>query len=263
VTTRHTPPGPPEPDEDPTGVRALLSSLPDPGPMPPDLVARISASIAAEHAARAAAGGSSGEHQSGHGTVVPLRRRSLWRTAGIAAAAAAVIGIGGASLLTGTSPSDVSALFGGSGSGADTAANAESSTAREGEALSDSGSGAAPRMTSPVGEVSVHHSGAAYTADGFAAQASRMLADPGETMAPMAAESPAIGPIGTEHGIRTCLVALGAEPSAVVTADLGTFDGAQAAVLVLTTDTGHTAYAVGRNCTEGESAVLAGPTRLP
>lgn len=37
---------------DPTGVRALLSSLPDPGPMPGDLVARISSSLREEQRRR-------------------------------------------------------------------------------------------------------------------------------------------------------------------------------------------------------------------
>ena len=35
-------------EHDPTGMRALLASLPDPGPMPDDLVARISAALQAE-----------------------------------------------------------------------------------------------------------------------------------------------------------------------------------------------------------------------
>lgn len=37
-------------DGDPTGIRALLQGLPDPGPMPADLVARIEARLAAERA---------------------------------------------------------------------------------------------------------------------------------------------------------------------------------------------------------------------
>ena len=35
-------------EHDPTGMRALLCGLPDPEPMPDDLVARISAALAAE-----------------------------------------------------------------------------------------------------------------------------------------------------------------------------------------------------------------------
>lgn len=46
---RHTPVEP-----DPTGVREILSSLRDPGPMPPDLVRRINASLSAEQARREA-----------------------------------------------------------------------------------------------------------------------------------------------------------------------------------------------------------------
>jgi hypothetical protein len=41
-------------EDDPTGMRALLSSLPDPGPMPDDLVARIQASLLSESRSRAA-----------------------------------------------------------------------------------------------------------------------------------------------------------------------------------------------------------------
>ena len=44
-------------DHDPTGVRDLLGSLPDPGPMPGDLVARITASLEAESRARLTASG--------------------------------------------------------------------------------------------------------------------------------------------------------------------------------------------------------------
>ena len=71
VTLRQPPPGTPDPDDDPTGMRALLSSLPEPGPMPADLVARITASIAAEQQHRAVA--------------VPIHparnHRPVWRTA--------------------------------------------------------------------------------------------------------------------------------------------------------------------------------------
>jgi hypothetical protein len=248
VTTRQQPAGSPDPDDDPTGIRALLGSLPEPGPMPEQLVARITASIAAE--------------QSHRSTVRPLshRRRPLWRTAGLAAAAAAVIGIGGASLLTSTSPGDLAALV--SGSGSDSAPSSGGSAVREGAAEDT------PRDTSGPGAysttvVSVHHSARAYSAAAFAGQAQRLLSSPGAALAPSAPESPGIGPIGTQQGVLSCLSALTTEPFAQVTADLGTFDGTPAAVLVLTTDTGHTAYAVRRSCTAAQPALLAGPTPLP
>lgn len=47
-------------DVDPTGIRELLASLPDPGPMPEDLVRRIEARLAVEQAHRAASGGRDG-----------------------------------------------------------------------------------------------------------------------------------------------------------------------------------------------------------
>ena len=253
VTTRPSPPGQPDPDDDPTGVRALLASLPDPGPMPADLVSRITASIAAEHAAAR--------------TVLPLRRprRPLWRTGGIAAAAAVVLGLGGASLLGSTSPGDLGALFGG---GADSGAAGAATAARDslGErAQGGGGSESWPGRSAGSagnGPVSVHHSATAYTSRHFAGQAARLLLSPGEPLLPTGPESPAIGPIGTEAGLRSCLSALGADPLADVTADLGTFDGTPAAVLVITTGSASTAYAVRRTCTTGRPAVLAGPTTL-
>lgn len=86
---------------DPTGVRALLSSLPDPGPMPADLVSRINASLAAETAARATGSDSSGGDepaaappQTPAAGVISLseqrRRRRPARTISLLAGAAAV-----------------------------------------------------------------------------------------------------------------------------------------------------------------------------
>lgn len=247
VSMRQQPAGSPDPDDDPTGIRALLGSLPEPGPMPDHLVARITASIAAEQAHR--------------GAVVPLahRRHSPWRTAGLAAAAAAVIGIGGTSLLTSTSPGDLAGLFSGSDS---QASSAGGPAARDRTAESAPGDSSGPGAYSAA-VVSVHHSATAYSTAAFAGQAQRLVTSPGAALAPGAAESPVIGPIGTQQGVISCLSALTTEPFAQVTADLGTFDGAPAAVLVLTTDTGHTAYAVRRSCTAGEPALLAGPTPLP
>lgn len=243
VTPRERQPSSPLPDDDPTGVRALLGALPDPGPMPGDLVARITASIAAEQAQR---------------TVVrPLstRRRPLWRTVGIAAAAAVVLGLGGVSLLSNTPAADVAGVL--SSSGNDSSGGAERDTAAEGGPPPGSGSRGS---ATPV--VTVHHSERAYSTGSFAGQAAALLASPGAPMVPGAAEAPTVGPIATEQGVLSCLSALTREAFSQVTADLGTFDGAPAAVLVVTTDTGHTAYAVQRHCTSNTPALLAGPTPL-
>ncbi len=256
VTLRHPPPGPPDPDDDPTGMRALLSSLPDPGPMPDDLVARITASLAAEQTARP--------------VVHPLHRagrphRSLWRTAGLAAAAAAVVGVGAASLLTDTAPGNLGALFGGS---SNDAASGAAAVSREHAGSDTNGAGGAEtwgdaKAQSAAPAVSIHHSETAYTSDHLGDQARALLASAGDPVPPLGAESPGIGPIATVVGLRSCLSALTTEPYAAVTADLGSFDGRPAAVVVLTTDTGHTAYAVQRSCSTGHPARLAGPVNLP
>jgi hypothetical protein len=47
-----------------------------------------------------------------------------------------------------------------------------------------------------------------------------------------------------------------------VAADVATFDGAPAVVLVVTTATGRTGYAVRRDCGSGPAAPLAGPLQL-
>ena len=93
ITPRH--PSGESPEDDPTGVRALLASLPEPEPMPAYLVERISASLAAEQANRSPAPTGA--------TVVPLARRRPLRTmalglAGVAAAAV-VVGVVGTSVL--------------------------------------------------------------------------------------------------------------------------------------------------------------------
>lgn len=259
VTQRHTPPGSPDPEDDPTGMRALLSSLPDPGPMPEHLVSRITASLAAEQAGRYAAGS---PHE---GEVHELRRpsRPVWRTAGLAAAAAAVIGIGAGSLLNGTAPGTLGALFGGSsGNDSSAAGSAPASADTSGGANAGRDSGGS-RAESASSVVTIHHSAHAYTSTDFATQAGAFLAAPGDALMPLSAESPAIGPIGTETGMLECLSALATGPWQTATTDLATFDGKPAVVVVLSTDTGHTAYAAQRSCSTGHPARLAGPVTLP
>ena len=86
---------------------------------------------------------------------------------------------------------------------------------------------------------------------------------PGHPLAPLAAESPSIGPAGTAVGLEPCLDALHLEPASRVMADLATFEGSQAVVLVVSSGTGQTAFAVRRTCTAGHTSPLAGPVSLP
>jgi hypothetical protein len=267
VSTPTTPDRPDRPEDldDPTGIRALLASLPDPGPMPARLVDRINASIAAEQEARA-------------GTAVASleQRRRPWRRIGLVAAAAAVAAVAVPALVTGTGPGSVLASLNGSrpssaaagaasgssqlrsdASGGSAASGAES-TSRAG----DTGSAADKRYAAPRGAVTVYRSNTAYTARGFTAQVQAFIDHPGSPLAPLAAESPSTGPVGTPMGLQPCLDALHLEPASRVMADLGTYDGTQAVVLVVSTDTGQTAFALRRSCTAGNTSPLVGPVTL-
>lgn len=111
----------PDPDEvDPTGVRELLAALPDPGPMPEDLIRRIEARLEVEraHLGTAGAGGAAlSEHAD---RVVDLAtergRRRPARTMALVGAAAAGLVVTTATLgqwlgATGTSDSGTAAQY--------------------------------------------------------------------------------------------------------------------------------------------------------
>ena len=263
-----TPPVPPAhqgvPEHDPTGIRDLLAALPDPGPMPSELVDRINASIAAEQSARE------------HPDVIPLRRRRWgWQHVGVAAAAAAVIGIGLPALLTGTGPGDLLASFGGSSS-ADSAsgapANAESgSEGGSGSGADSGGNPVAPRVqpsptgdqrvSGSLGQVALGASGTAYTAAALATEARRTLGNPRDTAADAAKATR--GAADTDAGLRACLTAIGVEAWMPVRGDLATLDGAPAVIALVSSDTGQTVYAVSPACDATHPLVLAGPLSLP
>jgi hypothetical protein len=246
VSNPLVPPHGPDDHDDPTGIRALLGGLPNPGPMPPDLVARINASIAAEQSAR------SGQSVNPFAdpTVVPLRRRPRWQRFGLAAAVAAVAAIGLPALLSSTGSSWMASL------------TTHSSSAGSAGSVADSAAGApvSPKAAAPP--VTIYASGTAYTSGAFATEVQRFLDHPGTPLAPLTAESPHLGPAATPLGLAPCVAALGLDPAARLQADLGTFDGAPAVMIVVGTDTGQMAYAVGRGCTAGATTVLAGPVRV-
>lgn len=244
--TSPRPPAEESPDVDPTGMRALLSSLPDPGPMPADLVERITASLEQQ----AEQGHSSGAlHGAG---VVPLHRRHPWRAAFLAAASAAAVLLVAVPLATGRAPGNLSALFGGASSVAGSAADS-GSMERAGRSAQGS-SGAA------VGAVSVRMTGTAYTRAGLAGQARALLASTAPLLHPTAAAQPApIGPMSTPAGVRACADVLGIAPEEPIAADVADFDGQPAAVLVVGQTAAPTAYAVSRHCGPAGPDILAGP----
>jgi hypothetical protein len=257
VSRPPVPPGPPD-ETDPTGVRALLSGLPDPGPMPADLVDRINASIAAEQSARAGTAGTAGSTTDG--TVVPLSsRRRSWQRAGLVAAAAAVVAVGVPIVMSGTGHDVVTAF---NGSGADSGAASQGAAGSSAQSLTPpitSFTGPAPsagdRVGSPEGAVSMRGTGTAYRTAGLATQA----VDQGDQAAAHAGQDRALGPADSAGGLRSCLTALGVAAWAPVVADRATLDGRPAVIAVVHGDHGVTVYAVEPGCDGTHPLRLAGP----
>lgn len=126
--------------EEQEAVRRALASTPPEGPMPPELVARLEATIADLAAVRAA-------EQAGPGTAAPVsdleaRRRRRWPRVLVAAASVVLVGYGVGVVLEDVGPTAETAM---SGSAADDAG-------ADGEVESEAGGGAAPQEAAPPGD---------------------------------------------------------------------------------------------------------------
>ena len=239
-------------EHDPTGMRALLASLPEPGPMPDDLVARISAALAVEaqrgdgidqlwslhHHAEASRPADAGDDD---GTDAGRRwcrcaAGSGCATSAVAAAVLGVLGVGG--FLVKSLPGDVIAAFGTNAGSADSGAVAEDSAAAAAGKLAL----VAPAAGS--GEVVVVMSGVDHAADRLDVTARELDDGTLDPIADLTAESPSLGPIATPIGARACATALGIPADAGVLVDVSEVDGASAAVLVVHSGAGRSAWAV-------------------
>ena len=235
-------------EHDPTGVRDLLAALPDPGPMPADLVARIEAALADEVQGSAAPE---------TGSVVPLRRgapgrrRIRWSHLGIAAAVVLGVALGGS-------------VAGGllSGSGLTASLGSADSDDAGSAAKEQSGSGAAVAPEVGTGQVVVVMSGLQHDSQRLEVTARELDARPPPPIADLAAEAPSLGPIATPIGARTCADALGIPATADLLVDVAEVDGAPAAVLVVHDETRRSAWAVDRACTTSTSGLIRGPVAL-
>ncbi len=239
----------PDDEPDPTGMRELLRSLPEPGPMPDDLAARIQASLSdLDPLARATS--SSRPSDVPRETTAPDRGSWLARHGGKLAVAAVLV-VGGGAVATG----QLGQLTGSEEMTAGSTAGGTTESDRD--AGSDTSSDAGGSADTVAGPVVVRLSARTYTSAGLGTQLQG--AEVGPQTGPLTAESPAIGPIGSEEGVRSCLEALGLPRSTGADVDLAFVDGAPAAVLVVTLGGERTAYAVGRDCTTGNPSLLAGP----
>lgn len=220
----HPPHRPSSVPDDELRIRRLLSTLPEPEPMPADLVRRITERL--------------DEESRSAGTVVPFpppspsrtpSRRFVLSLAG-AAAAAAVVGTVGLHLVRNDAAPTVAAAFGGD---------------------------------SRVARVHTQVSSTRYVPATLARDAARLdatAATPSQ-LRPLAAEAPTTGPLGTPTGARACLDSLGVDPSGAVL-DLALYEGKPAAVVVSGRPGAREARVVPRSCGNGSTAVLHGPVAL-
>lgn len=252
----------PSPDDDPTGVRALLSSLPAPDPMPAQLVERINASLAEEQIQRAASG-------SPGSTVSPLlalrRRRPARLLVALAGAAAAlvlvaVVGSNIFSQSVTTSQTSLASPSGGdvsrsaeNGAGALSAPGAADAKAPTAKAKTYSDSAAGPTL------VQIRLSGTRYTQADFVTQVQALREVILRSKPP---QGSGVGTAGTTAGLRECLDAIGAGRAQDVRADVAFYQGKPALVIAATTNDVSVAYVVGRQCSHADPAVLRPATPL-
>jgi hypothetical protein len=166
-------------EDDPTGMRALLSSLPDPGPMPDDLVARIQASLLSESRSRAA--DAQTPHAipqppvapNRHGASIPASRKrpvGQW-IFGLAAAGVVVAG-GGYALRGAAGGSDAA---GGAVSMGSAEAGSHSTPTSFAEGDASSSTKAASDDATVQGTVQVDGGGPAYSVAGLSDAADRVV----------------------------------------------------------------------------------------
>lgn len=285
----------PTDESDPTGVRAMLAALPDPGPMPAGLVHRITASLAAEQARHGAVNpvvdgaDSGGDGGTLHSLAVAgARRTSLGRRLPAIAVAASIVVLAGAVML------GVFAMNNGlvMTAGYDTAAESsvsDSGADRSGEAGGAAELFGAEESAPPADDTDQNQSLATASAPMLATGAlltSATLVDHARKMrdgsAPLGPEADAeramtTSPVGTPEGAADCLSGLLSispeEASGRIGAiDFVRFDGTPA-VLILAHDappgtnppeeTGSaTAYLVPLDCGPRSTVPLHEPVRI-
>jgi len=229
--------------------------------MPGYLVERINTSLAAEQAQRTT--GRSGT------TATPLLAgtrgrpaRLLFTIAGAAAAVALVAVLAG-NLFTVNQPTATS----GSAALASTSRTESAGEGAPSDAAQAPSAGAAAAAADRVPTpslVQIAMSGTPYTQADFVRQARALdQSPPPGQIHPRAAKSSGIGPAGTTDGLLRCLSAVGGAGAQVVRADVASYEGQPAVIIVATRDGASMAYVVGRQCSSADPAVLRPATPLP
>lgn len=234
-------------DHDPTGMRHLLSSLRESGPMPADLAERIRATLEDEQAQRVAPTAADDDTTTFFSAMDDPdqeRPRRLYRSAPLVLAAAAALvvalGVGGLVLERTTGGSDA----------ADSSAQPARQESRQGgdagSRPADSASSTASASEAPAFAITA--SGTDYTRRSTAGAAARLLADPGSATANE--DDQVLGTLTTAAGATDCLARLGQPQMTAVVVDVATFDGEPGLLLVAQAlpDGAAKAWAVTKGC---------------
>ena len=179
---------------------------------------------------------------------------------GGAAASVAALGLVGALLSHQSSGSATSTAR------AESVAGAAKNASGAAPAAADAGAPApqAPTLKNANGVLMhIELSTRSYTKATLARLAQDMLDLPGPELGQPAVESPAVGPIGTQTGLTDCITTLGEGDSDAVYADLATFEGTSAVMIVVVDNGLKQAYAVSRSCSKGDPGLLYGPVDMP
>lgn len=219
-------------DQDPTGMRHLLASLKESGPMPADLNKRITESLADEEAARQAP--SDTADVDGDGGASDTDDTPFWRTMGdagprgtrrpkapwiLGAAAATVVALGVGGLM-------INRLDG----GGDTASDAAPTQSAKQSAGSSETAGDAASPDDEVPAFVITASGQDYSEATVSDGASQLLDNPTEF--PENTNDRALGTLTTAAGASDCLARLGAPQMQAVVVDVAKFDGEDGLLIV-------------------------------
>jgi hypothetical protein len=218
---------------DQVAVRRLLQRVPDTGPMPTDVAARLDAALRGARSAPTSAATvlpmTSRAERSG--TLARLAESRLTKTL-VAAAAVGLIGVGGYAAIGRTG--------GGSGGGAASTSNGSSA----------GGAKVAPNAEQDLSAVPIEATGTAYTKANINAELSKRLASgAGSGQSGFTSGDAASTTLTTPSGLQACLGSIGVTTVPVLV-DLATFDGKPVAVLVLPGPggVGRQVWVVSRTC---------------